>query len=168
METTGVRRLFFLVGAFLVGMLILGGLAFGALQLYLRHPWAPFHRDSRADPGSSEISLKESLKLTGVTLPEGTVNVRYYVKGNAMGTLLKLSYQIPCNSVPAMMEAAKLTVPVAVDSTDNKVRRFAESHGWRPESGPTTAATDTQVWNTTAMVQTLASGNCSVYVDAFN
>ncbi|MET7299327.1 hypothetical protein [Embleya sp. NPDC005575] len=154
--------------AFLVGMLVLGGVTLGAVYLYVRHPWSPSHHDSRAYPGSSDISLKESLKLTGATLPADAGNVRYYVKGNMMGTLLQLSYQVPCNSVPAIMSAAKLTVPIAVDSIDNKVRRFAESHGWRPEAGATTAVGDTRVWNTTAMVQTLGSGKCSVYVDAFN
>ncbi|MYW04137.1 hypothetical protein [Streptomyces sp. SID3343] len=156
-----------LVAAFLTGMAILGGVTIAGLYLYLRHPWSPSQHDRRAYPGSDDISLKKSLRLTGTTLPEGAVNVRYYVQGNMMGTLLQLSYQVPCHDVPAITAEANTTIPIAVDSLENNALRFAKRHGWSPEHGTTVAFSDDQTWNTVIMVQTPATGDCSVYLRAF-
>lgn len=166
----GARRALFLAGAFCAGLLILGLLGYGAVRLFLWHPWSADDRDSRADPGSGDVSLSKSLRLTGLTLPAGATNVRYYVKANMRGTLVQLTYRIPCGTVPGVLADAKLTTPVAMDAIGaQNVRRFAERHGWRPDAGTTTALTDTRTWPTTALVNTPpAAVDCSVYIDAFN
>lgn len=167
-EATGVRRFLFLTGAFLAGTLVVGMLVLGALYLYFEHPWDRPDKDPRALPGSSNMPLGDALKYTGTTLPNEAADVRFSARGNMMGTSLSLFYKMPCGAVPAMTQAAGLTVPVTVNGLENRAREFAKRMGWRPEDGPTTALNDTRYWTTAAMVQTLPTGICAVWLDAFN
>lgn len=167
-EATGARRLLFLVGVFLAGTLVVGLLVLGALYLYFAHPWDRPDRDPRALPGSSNMPLGDALKSTGTQLPKEAADVRFSARGNMMGISLSLFYTMPCSAVPAMTQAAGLTIPVTVNGLDNRAREFAKRIGWHPENGPTAALNDTGYWPTTAMVQTLPTGICAVYLDAFN
>jgi hypothetical protein len=167
-EAGGVRRLLFLVGAFLAGTLVVGMLVLGALYLYFEHPWDRADRDPRALPGSGDMPLRDALKYTGTELPKEAADVRFSAGGNMMGTSLSLFYKMPCGAVPAMTQAAGLTVPVTVNGLENRAREFAKRTGWRPEDGPTAALNDTRYWTTAAMVQTLPAGVCAVWLEAFN
>ncbi|MFE3198733.1 hypothetical protein [Embleya sp. NPDC059237] len=165
-----VGRALFLCAAFLVGMLVLSLVTFGAFEIYRRHPWAPNVHDSRADAGSDpEFSLKKSLRLTGTTLPAGAFDVHFRAGGNMMGTSLDLMYRIPCGAVPGILAEAEFTTPSAVNDIGNTyVRDFAKRHGWRADSGSTRAYSGKGKWPTAVLVQTPETGDCSVYLTAFN
>lgn len=164
------RRTLFLAAAFLVGILILGLLALGGHQLYRWHPWAPDAHDSRADDGSDpRFPLGKSLRLTGTSLPTGAVDVHYSAGGNMMGTSLSLTYRLSCDEIPTVLAEEKQAAPTAVDDIQiTNVRNYAEKHGWRPDDGSTAAYFSPGKRFASILVQTPETGNCSVYVHAFD